>query len=93
MRKSGICIKIFTMRWKAMNEHEKKILAIVSKYMQKDVQLFDSIDELGVDSLVFIQILVDIESELNFQFKDEALDRSKYHLIKDIANEVIESIN
>lgn len=46
-----------------------------------------------MDSLVFIQILVDIESELNFQFKDEALDRSKYHLIKDIANEVIESIN
>ena len=64
-------------------EIREKITEIISVHSDKEnVNQYllknDDLNQLGLNSISFIKIVVDLESEFNFEFEDEALDYSKF---------------
>ena len=46
------------------------------------------LSELGIDSMLFIQLVVDIEDEFGFEFADDDLILGLYDTLEDIINKV-----
>lgn len=44
--------------------------------------------DLGIDSMLFIQLVVDIEDEFGFEFDDEDLLLELYDTMEDVINKV-----
>lgn len=42
----------------------------------------------GIDSMLFIQLIVEIEDELGFEFKDEDLDWNLYRTMSDLIEKI-----
>ena len=49
-----------------------------------DVSLNDRLDDLGFDSLRFIQLVVLLETWLNVEFADERLDYRSFERVRDV---------
>ena len=54
-----------------------------------DVKLEDILQNLEVNSITFIQIIVALENEFDFEFEDEKLLFAEFPAIKDIVDYVI----
>lgn len=67
---------------------KKKLLEIVTKQVNsiigRDILLEDEMVKIGLNSIAFIQIIVELEETLEFEFDDDSLDFYKFHTIQDI---------
>lgn len=57
-----------------------------------DLTLDSEIKEIGFDSIMFISLIVAIESEYDFEFRDEFLDMNRMKTIKEIIKNLREHI-
>ncbi len=55
-----------------------------------NIGMNDDLEELGINSLSFIRIVVEIEEKFNLEFEDGDLSYEKFSTIEDIANYIIE---
>lgn len=63
------------------------ILEIVREYTQATVSADARFDELGIDSLEFIQIVSDVENVLHIRISNDALPRIR--TIRDLIREAV----
>lgn len=75
------------------DEVYKKIEEIVKKYSnvciyEKDIKRTDDFESLGLNSLHYIKIVVDIENEFDIEFDDENLDNNTFKNIEYLSNYV-----
>ena len=64
-------------------EIKEKIIDILSVHSDKEnvnqyLHENDDLNQLGMNSISFIKMVIDLESEFNFEFEDEALNYSKF---------------
>lgn len=67
--------------------------SIVEMLKKKNVEWEESYDFLnlaavGVDSLLFIQLIVEVEEKFGFEFRDEDLDSSLYNSMDDFVQKI-----
>lgn len=76
---------------------KKKLLETVKKQVNsiigRDILLEDEMAKIGLNSIAFIQIIVELEEELEFEFDDDRLDFYKFHTIQDIFIYIKEKLN
>lgn len=73
-----------------------KIIEILKEICEDDIdeiQMKDDLVEKGINSLVFIQMLVLLEEQYDFVFADEMLDQEKLSSIDAITDYIIKIIN
>lgn len=75
---------------------KKKILNIVGKYGKVIIEDYgENINlenDLGIDSIMLLQIIIDIEDEFNISISDEELDIEKIGTIEGLEKLVREKI-
>lgn len=69
---------------------KNNIIEILKKNGIEWEDSFDSLDlsTVGIDSLLFIQLIVEIEEKFGFEFNDEDLDASLYKSMDDFLQKV-----
>lgn len=72
-------------------EISKRALQIIQDNLAEkiDVKLEDKLQGLDINSITFIQIIVALESEFDFEFEDEKLLFTEYPTIKDMVDYII----
>jgi acyl carrier protein len=60
------------------------IASIFSNNEIKNVTLHTQFSELGIDSVSFIQLIVEMENEFDIEFSDDDLMISEFETIKDL---------
>ncbi|WP_297418081.1 acyl carrier protein [Clostridium sp.] len=75
------------------DEIYKKIEEIVKKYSnafiyEKDIKMTDDFESLGLNSLQYLKIVVEIESEFDIELDDENLDNKIFKNIENLSNYV-----
>ena len=63
------------------NDTQKKVLTIFEDILELDpesVKLEQTFEELEIDSILFIRLVVQCETELDMQFEDEMLLMTKF---------------
>ena len=76
-----------------INNIEQEIIKIFADILEVNieyVQLNSTFDELKIDSILFIRLVVQCETEFNIQFEDEMLLLSKYTEVLTFINYVQE---
>lgn len=78
-------------------EIENKIIEIVVKYCELEnvaeiLTQTGDLAELGINSISFIKIVVDLETEFDFEFEDEALDYSKFQKLDQLIDYIVEQV-
>jgi len=73
---------------------EKKVLQVIKNNLSKeiDVNPQDLLQDLEINSITFIQIIVALESEFDFEFEDEKLLFTEFPTIKDMIDYVINRV-
>ncbi|RDU22379.1 non-ribosomal peptide synthetase [Anaerosacchariphilus polymeriproducens] len=63
------------------DEIEKRVFEIISKSIQSDaaISLENKFYELGIDSLKFVSLIVNLEMEFNIEFSDDKLVNSAFN--------------
>ncbi len=73
---------------------EQKIKRIIAKNIElqkllnQDAWLNLELPDIGIDSIIFIKIIVAIEVEFDFEFNDKDLDFNKFPNIKSLVSYV-----
>lgn len=73
-----------------MNTYET-ILNITRRVLNNDEIQFlvsDSLLKLGLNSITFIKLVIEIEKEFDIEFDDDALDFEKYNSVDEFCNYV-----
>ena len=67
---------------------EKKVLELFNAYSPELKQDFveTKLEFIGINSIDFVKIVVDLEEYFEFEFDDEDLDYKKFEYITDICN-------
>ncbi len=76
-----------------LNKVEKKVLEIINEHIKEillekevnEVNIDEKIVETGINSIMFIKIIVALEMEFGIEFEDGNLDISKFITIRDLA--------
>lgn len=73
-----------------LNDVEKRVMEVINRQIKDDlpgieVNADDKIMETGINSIIFIKIIVGLETEFGIEFGDESLDISKFVIIRDLA--------
>lgn len=74
-----------------MNSMEKKIIQIIGCVLgrnESELTLDTTLKDMDIDSIVYLEILVDIECEFEIEFEDEELLIETFKSIGDIINAV-----
>lgn len=58
----------------------------------KSLSTSDSIEELGMNSITFIKMIIEIEEEFDIEFSEDQLDARSFHTINDIIHAIIEQV-
>jgi len=64
-----------------MDDKKKQIIDIISSILEKklrDDDFLKPLEELNFDSIIFIRIIVQCETQFDFEFEDSMLLMSKY---------------
>lgn len=72
-----------------MNKEEiiKKVIASVQKLSDStSIKESDSFEELGITSLKFIRLVVDLEKECEMRFNDSEINLALFDRIEDVVN-------
>ncbi len=66
------------------------IIATVTEYMDESINIeYDTdISEININSILFVQLVLKIESEFDVEFDDAMLITSKYKTIGDVVSYV-----
>lgn len=73
-----------------MNNYDERLKDCLEKALElekKDVKKIDMdtpLQDLGINSMLFMKIVVAIENEFDFEFQNENLDYSKFQTYGDI---------
>lgn len=72
----------------------EKIVEIVKRHLyeiapEMEVTLESRLIDLGINSIGFIKIIVEVENEYDFEFNDLDLDFKKYVTIKDFCDYIL----
>ena len=75
---------------------KKEYMAFLAKKIS-DVKVAEingdsTLEELGLDSIEFVELIVEIESEYGFEFDEEELNLEKYYCINDLIATIIRHI-
>ena len=77
-----------------IQDEVRKIIAeslnIDSEILSNDIKL---IDDLEVDSIAFIQLVVEAEDEFGIEFPDDKLDFSSFITVADIESTILKLID
>ena len=67
---------------------EKKVLELFNAYCPELKQDYveTKLEFIGINSIDFVKIVVDLEEYFEFEFDDEDLDYKKFEYITDICN-------
>ena len=68
------------------------ILKEISEDGIDEIKIDEDLKEKGINSLVFIQMLVSLEEKYDFVFEDEMLDQEKLSNIDAVADYVLKMI-
>lgn len=74
----------------------QKVRANLCRILEIDINnihLDSNLKEIGLNSILYIQLIVVIEEELSFEVGDEALDFKKFETVKSIVDYAVEKIN
>mgnify|MGYP001401524314 CR=1 FL=1 len=74
---------------------DSRLLQIISENSGQETQEIDmgtKIDDIGLSSISFIKMIVDIEEEFNIEFDDESLEFSKFDIIQDFIDYIKEML-
>ena len=73
----------------------REIIEIVKKYcaLDEEVTLSSELKNLSLDSITFVEIIVDIEDLFGIEFDVDELSMANWQTVKDIVNSVEEKIN
>jgi acyl carrier protein len=72
---------------------DSRLLQIISENSGQEslkISMDTKIDDVGLSSISFIKMIVDIEEEFNIEFDDESLEFSKFDVIKDFVDYINE---
>ena len=74
-----------------MNDVQERTLVIIKKQIEDTVQdvkigLESELSSIGLNSVIFIKIVVDLESEFDIEFANEDLEYGKFKDIQDICD-------
>lgn len=68
------------------------IILVVKDYKKEDIKSNTKLRNMGIDSIMFVQLIIQIEKELDIKFPENKLViRNK--TFKDLYNDVVELIN
>jgi acyl carrier protein len=68
----------------------EKLLKIICDICElSNVTLDTKLLELDLDSITFIRLVVNVESELKIEFDDDALSIDKYETLKDLNDYIV----
>ena len=78
-----------------MNEMKEKIINIFRKHCEFLDDDFDDkqLEELGIDSLTFIKVVVELENQFGFEFDDDDLDYKKFPHLDNVCDYINEKIS
>lgn len=71
------------------NNIDEVVLALVKELMEDDrksITMDDNLNDVGLNSLMFIKMVVTIEDTFDFIFDDEMLDYHRYQTLQDISD-------
>ena len=74
-----------------MNDVQERTLLIIKKQFEDTAQdvkigLESELSSIGLNSVIFIKIVVDLESEFDIEFANEDLEYGKFKDIQDICD-------
>lgn len=77
-----------------MKKVKEKIIQFLEDYLQIDdfgenVSKSERFEELGINSLVFIRLLVELENEYNIEFDDDIIDFERISSISELSNYIL----
>ncbi|MFR1757636.1 MAG: phosphopantetheine-binding protein [Eisenbergiella sp.] len=73
------------------NDIKNKLVSIFKKncdFIDDESLENEKLNDLGINSLIFIRIIVEIEEKFDFEFDDEDLDFEKFTYLSDVCNYV-----
>ncbi len=79
-----------------MGEIREKLISIIGKVLEADVSNLNESDDLiglGIDSLKYIKIVVEIESEFDCEFADDYLIQKSVSTLTELENIVLSMIS
>lgn len=78
----------------AKNEITEKVIASVQKLSNSiSIKESDSFEELGITSLKFIRLVVDLEKECEMRFDDSDINLALFNRIEDIIKYICDKKN
>lgn len=51
-----------------------KVTNIINKFLDEAIDIYDNFQEVGMNSIIFIEIIVEIEKEFDIEFENKYLD-------------------
>uniref|UniRef100_UPI00359C580C acyl carrier protein n=1 Tax=Bacteroides ovatus TaxID=28116 RepID=UPI00359C580C len=73
------------------SEITKKVIALVQKLSDSNsIKESDSFEELGITSLKFIRLVVDLEKECEMRFDDGDINLALFNRVEDIVKYIYE---
>ena len=79
-----------------MSEIQQEIISIIKQnlndYLDTDIKLDMNLSDFGIDSVMFVKIIVEIESVFNFEFDNEKLLFTAFPKIIDLINYVSDMV-
>lgn len=70
------------------NSIEDKVLRTIAQLLDCNPKLSDSLTELGMDSITFVRLIVELEDIFDFEFEDNMLLRSRFSDIHELVEYV-----
>ena len=55
-----------------------KVTNIINNYLDEAINIYDNFQEVGLNSISFIKIVVEIEKEIDIVFENEYLDMALF---------------
>lgn len=75
-----------TRQEEAEDESKSAFFEIMQRYVESSFDETSKLEDLIPDSIIFVQLMVDIEEAFSFEFDSEALVESNYPCISDLYN-------
>ncbi|WP_455714515.1 phosphopantetheine-binding protein [Anaerosporobacter sp.] len=69
----------------------KSIVKVKAELSLADISLMSSFEEMGIDSIEFVKILLDLEEEFDIEFEEEYMLSTTYNNVEGLV-QYIESV-
>lgn len=76
-----------------MSDVQERVIKIIKKQLEevvtdKEIELECELSSLGVNSVIFVKSVVEIENEFEIEFDDNDLNFNNFKVIKDLCDYV-----